>query len=514
MEKELIIYNNAKGVDVALLENKKLVEYHQEKTNKQFNVGDIYLGRVKKIIPGLNAVFVDVGCDKDAFLHYSDLSPQIHTLNKIIRNAVAGNYTELARMDMSEEREIHKEGKIADVLKQKDLVLVQITKEPISSKGPRLSCELSIASRNIILSPFGENVGVSKKIANAEERKRLKVLVESLKSKNFSLVVRTVAEGKTAGALHEEIINLNETWKNILTELKGAIAPVKIHSEQNKANSILRDILNDSFSKIVSNNALISKEIEEYVTKIAPDKKNIVSFYNDKGQIFDEYGITKQIKSSFGKTVSMDDGGYLVVEHTEALHVIDVNSGHKVSTTGNQESIALSVNTDAAREVARQLRLRDMGGIIVVDFIDMKVAANRLAIYDLVKEEMQKDRAKHSIQPLTKLNLMQITRERVKPQINIVTSEVCPSCNGTGKVDPTLLITDDIYKNIKYLLGFHKKLSLEVHPFVHAYLTKGLWSVQAKWWWTHKKWITIRSNSNLGLMNFMLFDERNEEIKL
>ena len=514
MDKELIINNNARGVDVALLENKKLVEYHQEKTNNQFNVGDIFLGRVKKIIPGLNAVFVDIGSEKDAFLHYSDLSPQIHILNKIIRNAVAGNYTDIARTDLSSEREIHKDGKITDVLKQKDLVLVQILKEPISSKGPRLSCEISLASRNLILTPFGENVGVSKKIANAEERKRLKVLVESLKSKNFSIVVRTLAEGKTASALHEEIINLNEGWKNILVGLKGAVAPAKIYSEQNKANSILRDILNDSFSRIVSNNALISKDIEEYVIKIAPDKKNIVSYYSDKSPIFDEFGVTKQIKSSFGKTVSMDGGGYLVVEHTEALHVIDVNSGHKVSTTGNQESIALSVNTEAAKEVARQLRLRDMGGIIVVDFIDMKIAANRLAIYDLVKEEMLKDRAKHSIQPLTKLNLMQITRERVKPQINITTSESCPSCNGTGKVDATLLVTDDIYKNIKYLLGFHKKLSLEVHPYIHAFLTKGIWSTQVKWWWEHKKWISIRANSNLALMNFLLFDERNEEIKI
>ncbi|MEI6311376.1 MAG: Rne/Rng family ribonuclease [Bacteroidota bacterium] len=514
MEKELIINNTAKGVDVALLENKKLVELHQDKNNNQFNVGDIFLGRIKKIIPGLNAVFVDIGSEKDAFLHYSDLSPQIHTLNRVIRNAVAGNYSELAHLDLENEREIHKDGKIADVLKQKDLVLVQILKEPISSKGPRLSCEISLASRNLILSPFDNNVGVSKKIANAEERKRLKVLVESLKSKNFSIVVRTLAEGKTASALHEEIIGLNESWKNILIQLKGAVAPAKIYSEQNKANSILRDLLNDSFSRIVSNNALISKDIEEYVVKIAPDKKNIVSYFGEKGQIFDEYGITKQIKSSFGKTVSMDGGGYLVIEHTEALHVIDVNSGHKVSTTGNQESIALSVNTEAAREVARQLRLRDMGGIIVIDFIDMKLAANRLAIYDLMKEEMQRDRAKHSIQPLTKLNLMQITRERVKPQINITTNESCPSCNGTGKVDSTVLVTDEIYKNIKYLLGFHKKLSLEMHPYVYAFLTKGLWSIQAQWWWKHKKWIKMEANNNLALMHFIIYDERNEEIKI
>lgn len=514
MDKELIINNTTRGVDVALLENKRLVEFHQERHSNKFNVGDIFLGRIKKIIPGLNAAFVDIGSEKDAFLHYSDLSPYIHTLNHIVRQALAGNSIDVSRIDMSEERQIHKDGKIADVLKPKDPVLVQILKEPISTKGPRLSCEISMASRNLILSPFSDGVGVSKKIANAEERKRLKVLVESLKLKNFSFVVRTLAEGKTAATLHEEIVHLNEQWSKILQNVKGTSSICKLHSEQNAAQSIVRDLLNDSFSRIVSNSLQISKDVEEYVMQIAPEKKNILSYYNDKTPIFDQFGVTRQIKSSFGKTITLENGAYLVIEHTEALHVVDVNSGHRVSVTGNQETVALGVNQDAAREIARQIRLRDLGGIIIVDFIDMKLAANRHAIYELMNSEMSTDRAKHSIQPLTKLNLMQITRERVKPEVNISTTENCPSCKGTGKVDATLLLTDEIYTNVKYLLGFHKKLSLEVHPYIYAYLTKGIWSEQVKWWWKHKRWITLRPDSNLALTKYMFYNSMHEEIKI
>lgn len=515
MIKELIIQSGPKGVDVALLEDKKLVEYHQDKNSNQFSVGDVFLGRIKKIIPGLNAAFVDIGSEKDAFLHYTDLSPQLNNLLRFTRSAVAGAPIDISSASFTAEDEIPKEGKIGDLLKAKDLVLVQILKEPISSKGPRLSCEISIAGRNLILTPFGEVVGVSKKIGSVEERKRLKVLVESLKPKNISIVVRTVAEGKNASLLHEEILSLNETWKAMGQNLKLASAPLKIHSELNKSSSILRDILNDTFSNVSTNSEVMSKELETYVIKIAPDKKNIVNHYIGKNTIFDHFGITKQIKYAFGKTVTLESGAYIVVEHTEALHVIDVNSGHKMSMNGNQESVALSVNIEAAKEIARQLRLRDMGGIIVVDFIDLKLPANRQIIFDLVKEEMQKDRATHSVHPLTKLNLMQITRERVKPQTTIVTSETCPSCLGSGKITSTILIVDDIERNVKFLLQTHRQFSLTVHPYIHAYLTQGLLnSTQMKWFWRLKKWIPIQVNNNASLNDYRFIDQRGEEIKL
>jgi len=515
MIKELIIQSGPKGVDVALLEDKKLVEYHQDKNSNQFTVGDVFLGRIKKIIPGLNAAFVDVGSDKDAFLHYTDLTPQLKNLMRFTSSAVAGSPLDISSASIVSEEEIPKEGKIGDFLKAKDLVLVQILKEPISSKGPRLSCEISIAGRNLILTPFGDAVGVSKKIGSVEERKRLKVLVESLKPKNVSIVVRTVAEGKNASLLHEEMINLSETWKLMGQNLKLAGAPKKIHSELDKSSSILRDILNDTFSNVATNSSVMSKELESYVVKIAPNKKNIVNFYEGKSPIFDHFGITKQVKSAFGKTVTLDSGAYIVVEHTEALHVIDVNSGHKMSMNGNQESVALSVNLEAATEIARQLRLRDMGGIIVVDFIDLKLPANRQEVFELVKTEMLKDRATHSVQPLTKLNLMQITRERVKPQTTIVTSETCPSCNGSGKINSTILIADDIERNVKFLSHTHSKFSIQVHPYLNAYLTKGLFnSIQMKWFWKYKKWIKISSNNNASLNDFRFFDGRNDEVKL
>ena len=515
MIKELIIQSGPKGVDVALLEDKKLVEYHQDKNSNQFTVGDVFLGRVKKIIPGLNAAFVDIGSEKDAFLHYTDLSPQLKNLLRFTSSAVAGSPLDISSHSLVAEPEIPKEGKIGDFLKAKDLVLVQILKEPISSKGPRLSCEISIAGRNLILTPFGDAVGVSKKIGSVEERKRLKVLLESLKPKNISIVVRTVAEGKNASLLHDEILSLTETWKLIGQNLRLASAPKKIHSELDKSSSILRDILNDTFSNVATNSSVMSKELESYVVKIAPDKKNIVNFYEGKSPIFDHYGITKQVKSAFGKTVTLDSGAYIVVEHTEALHVIDVNSGHKMSMNGNQESVALSVNMEAATEIARQLRLRDMGGIIVVDFIDMKLPANRQTIFELVKTEMLRDRATHSVQPLTKLNLLQITRERVKPQTTIITTETCSACGGSGKVNSSILIVDDIERNVKFLNQTHQKLSLTVHPYIHAFLTKGIFnSTQMNWFWNYKKWIPVRSNNNASLNEYHFYDGRGEEIRL
>jgi len=512
--KELIIQASVRGFDVALLENKRLVELHQDKSNSQFNVGDIYLGRVKKIIPGLNAAFIDIGSDKDAFLHYTDLSPYVKSVLKLSKAGMSGTAGDGGLSEFEPEMDISKDGKIGDILKAKDPVLVQILKEPISSKGPRLSCELSMAGRNLILTPFNDTVGVSKKIASLEERKRLKVLVESLKPKNFGIVVRTVAEGKNASLLHDEIKTLVDSWKAMINSLKGVVPPFKVHSELDKSSTLLRDLLNDSFSNVVTNSPALSKDLEVFITKIAPSKKEIVSFYDGKSPIFDHYGVTKQIKSAFGKTVTLDSGAYLVIEHTEALHVVDVNSGHRVSMSGDQESIALQVNKEAAKEIARQLRLRDMGGIIVIDFIDLRSAPNRQAIYDLMKAEMLTDRAIHSILPLTKLNLMQITRERVKPAVNISTAEACPTCKGTGKIDAPLLLIDDIERNVKYLATVNKQLTIETHPFIESFLKKGIFSLRWKWSRAVKRKIEVRANSNYHLTEYRFFDVKGEEIKL
>jgi ribonuclease G len=514
VNKELVINAAPGGVEIALLEEKKLVELHNDKADANFAVGDLYLGKVKKLIPGLNAAFVDVGFEKDAFLHYTDLSPYARSILKFTQLAMNANGTPVDFSSFEIEPEIIKTGKINEVLNGKPNVLVQILKEPIAAKGPRLSCEISLPGRFIVLTPFNEIVAVSKKIHSSEERKRLQKIVEAIRPKNFGVIVRTAAEGKSTAELHQDIIDLLATWQKIQQNIKGAEAPAKILSEQNKTTSILRDLLNEDFNKIVVNDKNIYNDIKGYIQKIAPDKADIVSYVNNGTPLFDQFGITKQVKSAFGKTVNLNSGAYLIIEHTEALHVIDVNSGYK-SVSNNQEENALQTNLEAAEEIARQLRLRDIGGIIVVDFIDMKLPDNRKKLQDAMEEFMRADRSKHAVLPISKFGLMQITRQRMKPEMSINTSEQCPSCNGTGKISSTLLLEDEIEKRLQYLATHgHKKLSLFVNPIVHSHLTKGIFTSIAKKW---KRKLNIKlqvlPNNNYGIVEFHFFDENDEIIK-
>jgi len=515
LTKELIINAAPQGVEIALLEDKKLVELHNEKADASFAVGDLYLGKVKKLIPGLNAAFVDVGFEKDAFLHYTDLSPYVRSILK---------FTNVAINDKNEhgfdfgtfhvEPEIVKTGKIAEVLNGRPNILVQILKEPIAAKGPRLSCELSLPGRFVVITPFNDIIAVSRKIHSSEERKRLHKIIEAIKPKNFGVIVRTAAEGKNTAELHDDLLSLVQTWKTIQTNLKGATPPAKILSEQGKTNSMLRDLLNEDFNRIVVNDKNIFAETKTYIQRIAPEKADIVSYYNNGSPIFDNFGITRQVKASFGKTVNLPSGAYLIIEHTEALHVIDVNSGYK-SVSNNQEQNALETNLEAAEEIARQLRLRDLGGIIVVDFIDMKLMDNKKKLADTMEHLMRTDRAKHAVLPISKFGLMQITRQRMKPEMNINTSEICPSCNGTGKISSTLILEDEIEKNLSYLImQRHKGLTVVVHPILYSYLTSGFISKRKRWSWKYKQTIKVRSNNTYHLTEFRFFDDHEEEIKL
>jgi len=516
LNKELIINAAPQGVEIALLEDKKLVELHNEKADASFAVGDLYLGKVKKLIPGLNAAFVDVGFEKDAFLHYTDLSPYAKSLLKFTQQAISDNTP--GGFDFGNflvEPEIIKTGKINEVLSGKPNILVQILKEPIAAKGPRLSCEISLPGRFVVITPFNDIVAVSRKIHSSEERKRLQKIIESIKPKNFGVIVRTAAEGKNTAELHEDLSALVDTWKQIQGNLKGAVAPAKILSEQAKTTSMLRDLLNEDFNRIVVNDKNIFNDAKNYIQKIAPDKADIVTFFHNGSPIFDQYGITKQVKAAFGKTVNLPSGAYLIIEHTEALHVIDVNSGYK-SVSNNQEQNALETNMEAAEEIARQLRLRDLGGIIVVDFIDMKLPENKKKLMEAMEEYMKPDRAKHAVLPISKFGLMQITRQRMKPEVTINTQEICPSCNGTGKISSTLVLEDEIEKNLNYLITHsHSNLTLMVHPIMHAYLTKGwLWSKCWKWRRKFKQKIKVVANTNYHLTEFHFFDHHDEEIKL
>jgi ribonuclease G len=515
VNKELIINAAPTGVEIALLEDKKLVELHNEKIDVSFTVGDLYLGKVKKLIPGLNAAFVDVGFEKDAFLHYTDLSPYANSILKFTQHCISQSQDD--EFDFSKftvEPEIVKTGKINEVLSGKPNVLVQILKEPIAAKGPRLSCELSLPGRFIVLTPFNDIVAVSKKIHSSDERKRLHKIVEAIKPKNFGVIVRTAAEGKSTAELHKDLLDLVAIWKGIQNNLKGAVPPFKILSEQTKTTSMLRDLLSEDFNKIVTNDKNIYNDTRSYIEKIAPDKIDIVTYYNNGSPVFDTYGVTKQVKSSFGKTVNMPSGAYLIIEHTEALHVIDVNSGYK-SVGNNQEENSLQTNLEAAEEIARQLRLRDIGGIIVVDFIDMKLPDNKRKVQEAMEEFMKPDRARHAVLAISKFGLMQITRQRMKPEVNINTSEDCPTCNGTGKIGSTLILEDEIEKKLLYLSTHsYKDITLSVNPIVYSHLSKGIFtSIYKRWKRKYKVKLKLQENNNYHLVEFRFFDANEEEIK-
>ncbi len=516
MSSDLIIDVTPSEIVIALQENKKLVELTREKSGAKFAVGDIYLGKVKKIMPSLNAAFIDVGYSKDAFLHYLDMGPQFATLNKFLRIASSRKNKVSSISRIKSEPDINKEGKVNELLKVGQKILVQVAKEPISTKGPRLTSEISIAGRNLVLMPFSDKISVSQKIKTTEEKNRLKKLIQSIKPRKYGVIIRTVAEGKKVAELDQELRRLIDKWEITFNKLRRAQPPSLIIGEMDRTTALLRDIYHPDFNSIIVNDQSAYEEIADYIGSIASDKQKIVKYYKGRQPIFEHYGIEKQIKASFGKTVSFKDGAYLIVEHTEAFHVIDVNSGNRGRAGNDQESNALEVNLAACDEVARQLRLRDMGGIIVIDFIDMHVAANRQKVNEHMKEVMANDRTKHNILPLSKFCLMQITRQRVRPEENIETAESCPTCNGSGKIVPSILFADELNGKVKYALKElnKKKLTLKVHPYVAAYLTKGMNSPRNKWFLKHMKWVDIEGISAYSYLEYHFYDENLEEIIL
>ncbi|HEX8517483.1 MAG TPA: Rne/Rng family ribonuclease [Bacteroidia bacterium] len=515
---ELIIDVTPSEVVIALLNDKRLVELNREKSNNNFSVGDIYLGRVKKVMPGLNAAFVDVGYEKDAFLHYLDLGPQAASLNKYTKLVQTGKQTTSNLMYYKFEPDIQKDGKIGNILNANQQILIQIAKEPISTKGPRITTEISLAGRYLVLIPFAEKISVSQKIKTTEEKTRLKRLIQSIKPKNFGVIIRTVAEGKSVADLDADLNDLVKKWETVYQNLKTAQPPFKVLGEIDRTSAILRDLLNASFNSIHINDAALFEEIRTYLQTIAPDKEKILKLYKGPAPIFDHFGVDRQIKGLFGKTVTMRSGGYLIVEHTEALHVIDVNSGNRAKSDNNQETNALEVNLEAATEVARQLRLRDMGGIIVVDFIDLHSADNRKLLFDKIKDEMSKDRAKHNILPPSKFGLIQITRQRVRPEMNIVTVEKCPTCGGSGEIQASILLMDQIENNLRYILKEQneKDVTLCVHPYLEAYINKGWWfnSLKAQWGKKYGKSFKVKPVNSYNFMEYRFLNKNEDEIKI
>ena len=516
MKSELVVDVQQKEISIALLEDSRLVSLQKESRNIAYAVGDLYFAKIRKVMPGLNAAFVNVGYDKDAFLHYLDLGSKFSTYNKFISEALADKRSIPQIEKFKHEPEISKQGTISSIIQAGQQILVQIAKEPISSKGPRLTTEISFTGRYMVLIPFGDKISISQKIKSTEEKIRLRQLISSIKPKGFGVIVRTSAENKRVAELNNEMRTLVKAWEESIEKMQHSDPPTLIYEEESRAVSIIRDIFCPSFENIYVNDVETFTQIQNYVALIAPERKDIVKLYAKETPIFDNFNITKQIKSSFGKTVSFKSGAYIIIEHTEALHVIDVNSGNRSKASSDQETNPLDVNLKAADEIARQLRLRDMGGIIVIDFIDMSKQEHRQTLYDHMRQIMANDRARHNILPLTKFGLMQITRQRVRPALDITTSETCPSCYGKGEIQPSLLFTDKLSEKIDYLVN-HLKINdfkMYIHPYVDAYIKKGLFSLYGKWRRQYGRRFKIIADQSLAYLQYKVIDAEGKEIDL
>ncbi len=517
MQSELIVDVQKEEISIALLEDLRLVSLQKEARNQAYAVGDIYLAKVKKLMPGLNAAFVNVGYDKDAFLHYLDLGSQFSSYSSFLEKALDKEERTVPQVSkMTLLPDIDKHGSITDRLKQGQELLVQIVKEPISSKGPRLTTEISLTGRYMVLMPFSDKVSISQKIKTTEEKVRLRQLIKSILPKNFGVIIRTSAEGKRVAELNNEMKTLVRYWEEAVAKARSSTAPALVFEEESRTVGMLRDIFSPNFQSIHVNDRETYEQIRNYVSLIAPERTDIVKLYEGEQPIFDHFNITRQIKTSFGKTVSFKSGAYIIIEHTEALHVIDVNSGNRTKASSDQESNALEVNLRAADEIARQLRLRDMGGIIVIDFIDMVKAEHRQALYDHMREIMANDRARHNILPLSKFGLMQITRQRVRPALDIETTETCPSCFGKGVVRPSLLFTDTLKEKLHYLIDDLNvsDFIMYVHPFVDAYLKKGLISTYRRWRLELGRKFRIVPDQSLAYLEYRVVDSAGNVLDL
>ena len=514
MKSELIVDVQPQEIAIALTEDDRLQEVNREKRNQDnFAVGNIYYGRVKKVMPALNAVFVDVGYEKEAFLHYLDLGAQFRTLRSYVTKAVSDRRKVPTIDKIKREPEVGKEGQIADVLKVGDPILVQVTKEPINTKGPRLTGEISIAGRNMVLIPFADGVMVSQKIKREAERSRLKQLLLSIKPQGFGIIIRTVAEDKRAAELDNELRLLLQRWEEAVKSLQKKEPVSLVCEEIGRTIGIIRDVLSPDFTSIQINDQAVYDEVRQYLELIAPESANIVKLYQGTQPIFDKFDITRQMKTGLGRVVGFKHGGYLIIDKTEALFSIDVNSGSK-KIFEDQEENAYQFNMLAADELAHQLRLRDIGGIIIVDFIDMDSKEHQQQLYDHMRKLMERDRARHNVLPLSKFGLMQITRQRVRPAVEMEVMEVCPTCMGKGKVQPTLLFTDQVQEDIEHMSEHYGQgLRLHLHPFVYAYATRGLFTSLASKW-KRKYGVKVIENQSLGMLETRFFDKQGKQLQM
>ncbi|MCC5915330.1 MAG: Rne/Rng family ribonuclease [Balneolaceae bacterium] len=504
MKNQIIIHSSGKQTRVALLENGELAQLFIESEENQRTVGDIYLARVHKVMSGIRAAFIDVGMEKDAFLHFSDagdhLGDYIKKLNgeKSISKSAA---CELEKFDKLSNND--KQILAGKLLRNNQNLLVQIVKEPIGSKGPRVSTDITIAGRFLVLIPMGEYIALSKKINNRRERRRLKKTVGDMLPEGFGVIVRTVAQGQDKEAIEEDMRTVLKKWDRILNKLETSKPPTLLYKDLDITESLIRDLFAKQYDRVLIDDYQLYKSVKSYVSQIAPKMLPSVQLYKGKDHIFDHVNIGHDVNSIFSPRVRMPSGGYLIFEQTEAMYVVDVNSG-PYAAKEKQEDNSLKTNLEAAREIAKQLRLRDIGGIIVVDFIDLRNDKNRKKIYDELKKEFKKDQAKTNLIGMSDFGLVQITRQRIRPSVVNSVSKVCPMCGGTGTVVSQDTIVTDIeswISKLKYSTEY-RAVDIYINPFLHSYLTRGVFSQRMKWIFRYKVKVNLIADENTSLNEF------------
>ncbi|TVR14625.1 MAG: Rne/Rng family ribonuclease [Balneolaceae bacterium] len=504
MKNQIIIHSSGKQTRVALLENGELAQLFIESEENQRTVGDIYLARVHKVMSGIRAAFIDVGMEKDAFLHFSDagdhLGPYLQMLNGE-RSIPSSAKEELSRFNKLSNNE--KQILAGKMLKNNQNILVQVVKEPIGSKGPRVSTDITIAGRFLVLIPMGEYIAISKKITNNRERKRLKSTVGSMLPVGFGVIVRTVTQNQDKEAIEEDMRTILKKWERILNKLETSKAPSLLYKDLDITESLIRDLFAKQYDRVLIDDYQLYKSIKSYVSQIAPKMLPAVQLYKGKDHVFDHVNIGQDVNSIFSPRVRMPSGGYLIFEQTEAMYVVDVNSG-PYAAKEKQEDNSLKTNLEAAREIAKQLRLRDIGGIIVVDFIDLRDSKNRKKIYDELKKEFKKDQAKTNVIGMSDFGLIQITRQRIRPSVVNSVSKVCPMCGGSGSVVSQDTIVTDVeswISKFKFSTDY-RAVDIYVNPYLRSFLSKGFFSQRWRWMLKYRMRITFVADQTISLNEF------------
>lgn len=493
MKKDIIINSTANEHRIAILEDGRLAELFVEAPGRERMVGDIYFGRVAKVMHGIRAAFIDVGLQQDAFLHFSDIGSTLSEYNALFddddsddeesvipkstpapENGNGNGGGAVAAPPTVQQRSETRRTRPEINLQKGQEILVQITKEPVGKKGVRVTSEIALPGRFLVLLPFDGKVGVSKKVTNFKERRRLRKLVRSLIPESFGAIIRTVAEGRSEEQIKTDLEELVRVWRNIEKTVKSEKAPALVHKDMNTTSSVIRDLFSDNVERVVMDDKKLFKEVRSYVQSLSPEMLKKIELFKDREPIFDKHGIEKDIQTMMSRKVWLKSGGYIYIEKTEAMTVIDVNSG-RYAANRDQEQNSLRTDLESAREVCRQLRLRDIGGIIVIDFIDLEDEKNKKKIYDEMKKELRKDRAKVTVLPMTEFGLVQITRQRIRQNVQLSFTESCPTCAGTGLVQSKTTTINEIERWIRRFKSGSRefRLQLKVNPAIAEFLSKG-----------------------------------------